>query len=113
MILGQVFLGFLAETDPRDPLDRRGPSRTSISTRNQPRRPLLMPFCGSEKPRQIAFRYPDFARNQSARISFLSVDNQDCFRVCGIEQNTLKQKRERNNPAPARAGLDKSRATKV
>ena len=40
---GTVFLGFSAEADPRDPLDRRNPPRTSISTKNQPRRPSLRP----------------------------------------------------------------------
>ena len=40
-IFGPVFIGFLQEIDPGTPLDRRGPPRTSISTKNQPRRPTL------------------------------------------------------------------------
>ena len=59
-IFGPVFLEISAETDPRDPLDRRGPPRTSKCTGNQPRRPILMPFRGTKKSRQTAFtfRYP-------------------------------------------------------
>ena len=44
-------------TDPGTPLDRRGPPRTSISTKNQPRRPFLRPYRGTQKSSQIAFRY--------------------------------------------------------
>jgi len=35
--------------DRLDPLDRRGPPRTSTSTKNQPCRPILMQFRGERK----------------------------------------------------------------
>ena len=41
---GPVLLGFSREIDPETPLDRPGAPRTSICTKNQPRRPILMPF---------------------------------------------------------------------
>ena len=43
-IFGPVFLGFRPEIDPGTPLDRPGTPRTSICTKNQPRRPILRPF---------------------------------------------------------------------
>ena len=52
--LAQVFwarfsLDFRPNTAPGTPLDRRGPPRTLISTKNQPRRPILRPFRGTDK----------------------------------------------------------------
>jgi len=47
--VGPVFLEVSAETDPGTPLDRRGPPRKSISTKNQPRRLILRPFRGKRK----------------------------------------------------------------
>ena len=43
-IFGPVFLVFNPEIDPGTPLDRPGAPRTSIRTKNQPRRPILRPF---------------------------------------------------------------------
>ena len=40
---------FRPEIDPGHPLDRRGAPRTSICTSNPPRRPILMPFRGTQK----------------------------------------------------------------
>ena len=48
-VFGQVFLSFSAEVDPRDPQDRKSPPRTSTSTENQPRRPFLSPFRGTQQ----------------------------------------------------------------
>jgi len=39
-------------------LFRRCPPRTSISTKDQPRRPILRPLRGPKNSRQTAFRYP-------------------------------------------------------
>ena len=39
-----VFGGFSPEIDPGTPLDGPGAPRTSICTKNQPRRPILRPF---------------------------------------------------------------------
>ena len=57
-IFGPVFPGFPAESDPRDPLDRRGPPRTSISTKNQPRRPILRTCRGAQKIRPDCLQVP-------------------------------------------------------
>ena len=43
-IFGPVFLGSRPKIDPGTPLDRPGAPRTSICTKNQPRRPILRPF---------------------------------------------------------------------
>ena len=48
-IFGPVFRGFRPEIDPGTPLDRRGLPGTSICTKNQPRRPILRPFRGTQK----------------------------------------------------------------
>jgi len=48
-IFGPVFLGFRPEIDPKTFLDRRGLPGTSICTKNQPRRPILKPFRGTQK----------------------------------------------------------------
>ena len=48
-IFGPVLLGFRPEIDPGTPLDRPGPPRTSICTKNQHRRPILRPFRGTQK----------------------------------------------------------------
>ena len=53
-----MFLDFRPNPTPGTPSDRRGPARTSISTKNQPRRPILRPFRATQKTRQTAFRYP-------------------------------------------------------
>ena len=46
-IFGTVFLGFSQEIDPGTPLDGPAAPRTSICTKNRPRRPILRPFrCG-------------------------------------------------------------------
>ena len=45
-IFGPVFRGFSPEIDPGTPLDRPGAFRTSICTKDQPRRPILRPFRG-------------------------------------------------------------------
>ena len=49
-----VFLGFSPEIDPGTPLDRPGAPRTSICTKNQPRRPILMPFRDNSGDRRPA-----------------------------------------------------------
>ena len=46
---GPALLCFRAKIDPGTPLDRRGLPGTSICTKNQPRRPILRPFRGTEK----------------------------------------------------------------
>ena len=48
-IVGPVFLGFRPKIDPGTPLDRRGLPGTSICTKNQPRRPILRRFRGTQK----------------------------------------------------------------
>ena len=55
---GGVPFIFLTENRPLDPLDRRGPPRTSICTRNQPRRPILRPFRGTQKRRKSTLGHP-------------------------------------------------------
>jgi len=42
-------VGFRPEIDPGTPLDRPGPPRTSICTKNQPQRPTLRPNGGERK----------------------------------------------------------------
>ena len=44
-----ALLGFKPKIDPGTPLDRWGLPGTSIPTRNQPRRPSLRPFRGTQK----------------------------------------------------------------
>ena len=39
-----ISCGFKPEIDPGTPLDRPGGPRTSICTKNQPRRPILKPL---------------------------------------------------------------------
>ena len=48
-MFGPVLLGFRPEIDPGTPLDRRGLPGASICTKNQPRRPILRPFRGTQK----------------------------------------------------------------
>ena len=43
---GRFSGGFSPEIDPGTPLDGPGAPRTSICTKNQPRRPILRPFRG-------------------------------------------------------------------
>ena len=55
-IFGSGFLGFASESDPGDPLDRRGPPRRSICIKTQPRKTTLRPNGDEPKVRQTAFR---------------------------------------------------------
>ena len=48
-IFGPIFPGFLAQADPGTPPDRRGPPRTSICTKNRPRKPILRQFRGAQR----------------------------------------------------------------
>ena len=48
-IFSPVFPGFSAEADRGTPLDRRDPPGTSISIKNQPRRPIRRQFRGTQK----------------------------------------------------------------
>jgi len=57
-IVGPVFLDFRPEIDPGTPRDRRGLPGTSICTKNQPGRPILMPFRGSQKLPQDCLQVP-------------------------------------------------------
>ena len=45
---------------PGPPLDRRGPPRTSIGTKNQPRRRILRPFRGATKIPLDCLQVPSF-----------------------------------------------------
>jgi len=56
---------FWPKPTPGIPLDGRGPPPTSTSTKNHPRRPIPMPFRGTQKSRQTAFWYPDRCGNQA------------------------------------------------
>ena len=56
---------FSAEADPRDPLDRRGPPRTSIRTTNQPRRPTLRPSRGTRKFPPDCLQVPSLRKTAS------------------------------------------------
>ena len=51
-IFGPFSLCFSKEIDPGTPLDRPGAPRTSFCTKNQPRRPILMPFRSEMRKRE-------------------------------------------------------------
>jgi len=48
-IFGPVLRGFRPDIDPGTLVDRPGPPRTSKSTKNQPRRPILRPVRDAQK----------------------------------------------------------------
>ena len=65
--IGPVFLCFRPKIDPGTPLDRRGLPGTSICTKNQPRRPILRPFRGTQKLQPDCL-YPAFRGMRSSIV---------------------------------------------
>ena len=57
---GRFSFGFWPKPTPETRLDCRGPPRTSISTKNQPRRLVLRPFRGTKKNPPDCLQVPRF-----------------------------------------------------
>ena len=77
-ISGPVFLCFRPKPTPRDPLDRRDPPCTSISTKYQPRRPILRPLRSIKQIPPGCFQAPTFValrirRRRVLRLPFSDV----------------------------------------